>query len=96
MAQNLDTGEIIEADRAEELGKIIGCVKSTIHSYCLKDKAYKGVWKLSKYKKEEFDENVYNSLTEEDLQKWDRDRKAFLQKLNRKSRRGRLRKPQSI
>ena len=95
MARNIKTGEIIEADSAEDLGKIVGCVKSTIHSYCLKEKAYKEIWEISKFKKENFDENVYNSLTEEDLQKWEKGKEAFLKIINRRSK-GKLRKPQEL
>lgn len=92
MAENLITGETLEADTSKDLGNIIGCVQSTIHNYCLREKAYKGIWKISKYKKEDYEVAEYNSLTEEDLKKWDNAMKSFKKNM----RRDRLRKPQGM
>ena len=90
MAKNLITGEIVEKDKAEDLGNAIGCVKSTIHKYCVSEMVYKGTWQLFRYKKEDYEVTEYNSLTEEDLKKWDDAIKTFKKSMKK----NRFRKPQ--
>lgn len=93
IAENIKTGEIIKGD--SKLLKVkLGIDSVRIYTYAERNGIFNGEWKID-FLDEPFSMEGYNSLTEEDLQKWDKGRKEFLERLDRKSKgKWRFRKPQ--
>jgi hypothetical protein len=95
IAENLKTGEIIKGD--SKLFKVkLGIDSVRIYTYAERNGIFNGEWKID-FLDEPFSAEGYNSLTQEDLEKWENGRKEFLQRIKRKAKsKGRFRKPQEV
>lgn len=95
IAKNIKTGEKFKGN-AFKLAEIIGCVPGTVRKYGAISDVYRGIWdvKILDQSKCNRMSDDCNSLTEEDLQKWD----DFIKSIHRakKNSKGRFRKPQEI
>ena len=86
-AENVTTKEI-HGGSGREIAVLLGCSVKTVFTYANVEGIFKG-HKISYV--EEDTPGEFNSLTEEDLKKWD----AFVKNIRRKPK-GTLRKPQEI
>lgn len=94
LAENINTGEVIQGN-VKEVAACVGCAGQTIRYYGrMQGKLYRGTWKIELLPDKINVTDEYNSLTEEDLQKWD----DFIESIHKKkpNKKGRFRKPQEV
>lgn len=92
IAENIRTGKIIEG-AATDLAEVIGCSSCTIRKYGLNPGVFQKTWDIKKSDKCKRNNarDDCNSLTEEDLQKWDN----FIASIHNKPK-SKFRKPQEF
>ena len=92
-ALHVRTGDSTEGT-AKEVAKFVGCTPATIRNYgMMKEKLYQKTWKIEMSSTSQTEYDDCNSLTEEDLKKWD----DFMKSVKKKSKKKvRIRKPQEV
>ena len=94
LAENLKTGEIVKGN-SKIFKEKLGIDSNRIYTYAERNGIYKGEWRIS-FLDDPYSIEGYNSLTQEDLQKWENGRKEFLQRIRKSKGKGQFRKPQAV